>query len=54
LGNWVFGVSGRKMLAALVGGQRDPKVLAEMACGRMRSKIAGSGRGRRLPGRSLS
>jgi transposase len=35
----IFGVSGRMMLAALVGGQRDPKVLAEMACGRMRSKI---------------
>jgi transposase len=35
----IFGVSGRTMLAALVGGQRDPRVLAEMACGRMRSKI---------------
>jgi len=35
----IFGVSGRKMLAALVGGQRDPKVLAEMACGSMRRKI---------------
>jgi hypothetical protein len=29
----------RKMLAALVGGQRDPKVLAEMVCGSMRRKI---------------
>ncbi len=35
----IFGVSGRQMLAALVAGQRDPKVLAEMACGRMRRKI---------------
>ena len=35
----IFGVSGRKMLAALVAGERNPRVLAEMACGRMRSKI---------------
>ena len=35
----IFGVSGREMLAALVGGQRDPKALAEMACGAMRRKI---------------
>src|SRR5512144_1881024 len=35
----IFGVSGRTMLAALVGGQRDPRALAELACGRMRRKI---------------
>src|SRR4249919_3967224 len=35
----IFGVSGRKMLAALVAGRRDPKALAEMACGSMRRKI---------------
>ena len=34
----LFGVSGRAMLAALIAGQRDPKVLAEMARGRMRVK----------------
>jgi transposase len=34
----IFGVSGRAMLAALVDGQRDPKVLAELALGRMRPK----------------
>jgi transposase len=32
--------SGREMIDALVAGQRDPTVLAEMAKGRMRSKIA--------------
>ena len=31
--------SGREMIDALVAGQRDPEVLAEMAKGRMRSKI---------------
>ncbi len=35
----VFGVSGRHILQAMIDGQRDPRVLAEMACGRMRSKI---------------
>jgi transposase len=35
----IFGVSGRQMLAALIGGERDPQILAEMAHGRMRSKI---------------
>jgi len=34
----LFGVSGRAMLAALIAGQRDPVVLAEMARGRMRVK----------------
>jgi len=31
--------SGREMIDALIAGQRDPQVLAEMARGRMRSKI---------------
>jgi len=31
--------SGRKMIEALIEGERDPAVLAEMAYGRMRSKI---------------
>jgi transposase len=35
----IFGVSGRAMLAALVGGERDPKVLAQLARARMRGKI---------------
>lgn len=35
----IFGVSGRAMLAALVAGQRDPKILAAMARSRMRIKI---------------
>jgi transposase len=35
----IFGVSGRAMLAALIGGQRDPRVLAEYARARMRRKI---------------
>lgn len=35
----IFGVSGRRMLAALIAGERDPGVLAEMAHGRMRPKI---------------
>jgi transposase len=34
----IFGKSGRDMLAALVGGQRDPHVLAELARGSMRGK----------------
>jgi transposase len=36
----IFGVSGREMMAALVGGQTDPKALAQFARGRMRAKIA--------------
>jgi len=36
----IFGVSGREMMAALIAGERDPQVLAEMARGRMRSKNA--------------
>ncbi|MHB1845919.1 MAG: IS110 family RNA-guided transposase [Deltaproteobacteria bacterium] len=35
----IFGASGRAMLAALIAGERDVKVLAEMAKGRMRPKI---------------
>ena len=35
----IFGVSGRQMLAALVAGQRNPQVLAQMARTRMRTKI---------------
>jgi transposase len=35
----VLGASGRAMLDALVAGERDPQVLAEMALGRMRSKL---------------
>jgi transposase len=35
----IFGVSGRAMMAALIGGERDPKVLAQMARARMRTKI---------------
>ena len=35
----LHGVSGRQMLQALIGGQRDPRVLAEMAHGSMRRKI---------------
>ena len=36
----IHGVSGRAMLDALIGGQRDPKVLAQLARGSMRGKIA--------------
>jgi transposase len=35
----LHGVSGRQMLQALIDGQRDPSVLAQMAHGRMRRKI---------------
>lgn len=35
----IFGVSGRQMIEALISGQRDPKALARMARGSMRSKI---------------
>jgi transposase len=35
----IFGVSGREMLTALLAGERDPKVLAQMARARMRAKI---------------
>lgn len=35
----VLGVSGRAMLRALPAGERDPEVLAELAKGRLRSKL---------------
>ncbi len=35
----IHGVSGRDMLTAIIAGQRDPKVLAQLARGRMRVKI---------------
>ena len=35
----LFGVSGRAMMRALIGGERDPKVLAQLARGSMRGKI---------------
>lgn len=35
----VVGVSGRQMLSALIGGERDPAGLAQLARGRMRSKM---------------
>jgi transposase len=36
----IHGVSGRDMLRAVIAGERDPRVLAEMARGVMRRKIA--------------
>ena len=41
----IFGVSGREMLAALIAGERDPQVLAQLARGRMRGKIPPAGGG---------
>jgi transposase len=35
----VLGASGRAMLAALIAGERDPEVLAELARGRLRNKL---------------
>jgi transposase len=35
----LLGVSGRAMLAALIAGERDPQVLAELARGRLRTKL---------------
>jgi transposase len=35
----IFGVSGRAMLHALISGERDPEVLAELAKGKLRGKI---------------
>ena len=35
----VLGVSGRRMLDALIAGERDPDVLAELALARMRAKL---------------
>jgi transposase len=36
----IFGISGRAMMAALIAGERDPKVLAQLARTRMRGKIS--------------
>jgi transposase len=36
----IFGVSGRAMLAALLAGERDPKVLAQLARTRLRAKLS--------------
>lgn len=36
----IFGVSGRDMMAALIAGERDPRVLAQLARSRMRTKIS--------------
>ncbi|MCA1706773.1 MAG: IS110 family transposase, partial [Actinobacteria bacterium] len=35
----IFGVSGRQMMAALVGGQTNPQALAQLARGRLRAKL---------------
>src|SRR5258705_622552 len=35
----IFGVSGRAMMGALIAGERDPQVLAQLARARMRAKI---------------
>jgi transposase len=35
----ILGVSGRDMLAALLGGEQDPAALAELARGRLRAKL---------------
>jgi len=36
----IFGVSGRDMMAALIAGERDPRVLAQMARVRLRAKMS--------------
>jgi transposase len=36
----IFGISGRDMMAALVAGQRDPGVLAQLARRRLRAKLS--------------
>jgi transposase len=35
----IFGMSGRAMLEAMIAGERDPAVLAQLAIGRMRAKL---------------
>ena len=35
----IFGISGRQMMAALIGGQTNPKALAQLARGRLRAKL---------------
>ena len=44
----IHGVSGRAMLTPMIAGQRDPKVLAQMARTRIRGKIPGAGTSTRL------
>jgi hypothetical protein len=41
----VLGVSGRAMLRSLLAGERDPKVLAELARGRLRNRLGRAARG---------
>ncbi len=36
----IFGKSGRDMLDALIGGQRNPHALAALACRNMRAKTS--------------
>jgi transposase len=36
----IFGVSGRAMMAALIAGERDPRVLAQLARRRLRAKLS--------------
>ena len=36
----IFGVSGRAMMAALIAGERDPKILAQLARRRLRAKLS--------------
>ncbi len=45
----IFGKSGRAMLGALIAGERDPDVLAELALGKMRSKRPRPQRGAHRP-----
>ncbi len=35
----IFGMSGRDMIDALINEERDPHILADLACGRMRRKL---------------
>ena len=35
----IFGISGRQMMAALIGGQTNPKALAQLARGRLHAKL---------------
>ena len=35
----IFGMSGRAMLEAMIGGERNPRTLAQLAIGRMRAKL---------------
>src|SRR6266571_6156705 len=37
---YIFGVSGRDMMAALIAGERDPKALAQLARRRLRAKLS--------------